>query len=304
MAGKEEIAEKGYMRGDYIEGQGKAHNCCRPHIAALGFPVFGTFNIKLKTGRLNEFTPSIVTRKANYYFLKLKTGKFERFGWAIRDHKSNQGLATLEVLTKELLPHVFKDSPIAVTLYELWSEECTNEWAEDKYWFQTFPFSPKKRADSQFVWNVIDKIDWAKMSVLDIGAHYGFMSFKASEAGAVVVGFEPNKKSIKMATIIRNNIIQQDVRFMRGDDGSKYDVILYLSVHHQSDPSYAKLARKIRELKHRARKHLFVELILPPMFPKDSQMTEAKIDETVGGKILARYEHNVRGTRKIYWIKK
>ena len=47
-------------------------------------------------------------------------------------------------------------------------------------------------------------------------------------------------------------------------------------------------------------KYLFVELIMPPLFPKKSTLTEQQIDEIVGGKILTRYKHLVRGYRKIY----
>ena len=83
-----------------------------------------------------------------------------------------------------------------------------------------------------------------------------------------------------------------------------FDVILYLSVHHQPDPSYANLEKKIKEYRKRARKHLFVELIMPPVFPQHGEFTEAEIDKIVGGEILVRYKHAVRGHRKIYWIEK
>jgi len=295
------------MIGNYVEGCGKAHKCCGPHTKVLGFPVIGTFNVLGKGLRINEFPPSIVTEKANYYFLRLERGDKFFYGWAVRDHVSKQGLNVLEILTKDPLPDSWKNGEdMGITLYERWSPKKTREWAANKYWFQTFPFSPKKRADSELVWEVIDTIDWCGLTVLDIGCHYGFFSFKASEKGARVVGIEPNRRSLRMARIIQEHIVQQDVKFFQENlkKSKVYDVILYLSVHHQIDPLYSDLATMLDELRQRTNKYLFVELIMPPIFPEDNQMSEEEIDRIVGGKILLRYKHNVRGDRKIYLVEK
>jgi len=107
-----------------------------------------------------------------------------------------------------------------------------------------------------------------------------------------------------MGKVICDNIIQQDVKFVREIPEGKFNTILYLSVHHQPDPNYKKLKQKIKQLKEKAKAHLFVELIMPPMFPKNNSLTEEQIDKIIGGKILDRYKHKVRGIRKIYWINK
>lgn len=306
MTGREEIQKKGYMEGKYVVGQGKAHNCGRQHREIFNCDMFGTFNTKLKHGLITEFEPTLVSEHNNYWFIKLTKEKKEYFGWAIRGKKSHQGHNIIEMITKQLLPTYLKEERFAVLPLEKWSDKQIKEWADKQYWFQTFPFSPKQRADSEYVWNIINRIEWKNMSVLDIGARYGYFSFKASEAGANVLGIETNKSSLKAANIIRDHIIQQDVNFMKEDPYSykKYDVVLFLSVLHQMDPSYKSLEAQIDILKSRTLKHLFVELIMPPMFPQGQEIDEKEIDRIVGGQILDRYKHKVRGDRKIYWWRK
>lgn len=300
MTGKEEIVKKGYMEGKHVKGQNKAHKCCRPHTDVFNCEMFGTFNVKLKSGTIDEFQPSIVTEKANYYFLSLRKGRHTYFGWAIRDHTSNQGTSVLEVITKERLSDIFTKESFAVVIYEKWDEAQIQGWAKNQYWFQTFPFSSKKRADSEMLWNKINIVSWKGMKVIDIGSHYGYFSFKASELGAIVTGFEPNKESFRCACEIRGNIIQQDINFVRNDPGKVFDITMYLSVHHQIDPGYIKLENRIKQLKNRTKKHLFVELILPPMFPHNRTCTEQQVDEMVKMRTICTYKHAVRGMRRVY----
>jgi SAM-dependent methyltransferase len=268
--------------------------------------MFGTFNINIPSFRLFQHKSAIQCGKKKYWYVRMchrNTGDI-RIGWAIRDVDSSQRVNTLEILTKELLPESFKKGEIEITLPKLWRPEKITEWAKNVYWFQTFPFSPKKRADSEMLWNTINDIDWSGQKVLDIGCHYGFMSFKASELGACVTGLDKNKQSLDRASTIQNHIIQQDVTFTTSDPKAEksYDVVLYLSVHHQVDPSYQNLIKTMEQLKSVARKYVFVELIMPPTFPKKSTMTEDQIDKIVGGTVLCRYRHVVRGHRKVYKV--
>jgi len=294
----------GYMEGKYINGAGKASKCCQPHKAIFNCEMFGTFNVKLKNDNIFDFQPVIINDVKSYWFVEITKTKETRYGWAIRDHTSKQAQNVLEIITKEKLPERFKQGNVKINIYERWSDAIIKNWSAKQYWFQTFPFSAAQKADSNFVWNTINKINWSGLSVYDIGCHYGFFSFKASECGARVVGMEPNDTSLKAAKIIRDNIIHQDVGFIKEASNKQYDVILYLSVHHQLDPNYERLEKKIQELKSKTNKYLFVELIMPPMFPEKGAMTEKDIDKIVGGEILSRYKHNVRGNRKIYFIKK
>jgi len=303
-ASKNEIARKGYMEGKYINGVGKAHKCCKPHEEVFNCKMCGTFNVWLKTGNILDFEPSIVTEHKSYWFVKLTKAKESWYGWAIRDHKSKQCIKTLELLSKEKFPDILREGSFAVNILEKWNDDQIKEWAKDQYWFQGFPFATKIRADSEHVWNVINQINWSGRKVLDIGAHTGYFAFKASELGAKVTAMEPDRARLNEGIIIQENIIQQDVKFVREIPEGKFNTILYLSVHHQPDPNYKILEQKIKQLKRKAKAHLFVELIMPPMFPKNKSLTEKQVDKLVGGKILDRYEHKVRGTRKIYWIDK
>jgi 2-polyprenyl-3-methyl-5-hydroxy-6-metoxy-1,4-benzoquinol methylase len=201
---------------------------------------------------------------------------------------------------------MLKTDDLIILIHQKWTQREIDIWARDKYWFQGFSFLPKQRADSELVWRTINQVNWSGLTVLDVGCHYGYMSFKASEVGARVIGMDTNEQSLQMARTIQRHVIQQDVKFTRQIPRleTRFDVVLYLSVHQQVDPTYTVLSARIGELKKRARLHLFVELILPPMFPKNRTMTEKEIDNIVGGKKLLTYKHKVRGTRNIYWIQK
>jgi len=293
------------MLGKYVRGSNLAHDRCNVHTPIFNCTVFGTFNVLVESTSILNYHPSISIPMKDYWFVEIKREGQSWFGWAIRDKTSKQRINVLEILTKEKLPDRLKEGDLDIVIHQKWQNEQITNWAKDKYWFQTFPFSPVKKADSLFVWNTINKkINWSGESVLDIGSHYGYFSFKASEAGARVIGVETNKSSLEMAQTIQKNIVQQDVTFQSKEPEGMFDVIMYLSVHHQKDPSYEKLLFEIKRLKLKTNKHLFVELIMPPMFPKNSKMTSDDIDKMVGGIVLTTYEHKVRGDRRIYWIAK
>jgi len=291
------------VQGHYLIGCGKAHNCCSAHDEIFNHRMLGTFNILMEEKFIVDFKPSAKSEKAAYWFVELEKDGIYCYGWAVRDFLSHQRTNILEILTKELIPSSFKEGNINIRILERWNKRLIKKWAADQYWFQGFPFSPIKKADSKFLWDTIDIIDWAGCSVLDIGCHYGYFSFKSSKAGANVVGFDIDRKVLEVAEVIRDKIAHQGIPFVRADPGGNFDIILYLSVHHQPDPEYRLLKEKITELKSRADKHLFVELILPPMFPKNNaEMDEKGIDKIVGGEILATYKHRVRGMRRVYHV--
>jgi hypothetical protein len=208
------------------------------------------------------------------------------------------------VLTRRRLPDCLKQGELDVVIPERWPEDQVQRWAAKQYWFQTFPFSPKPRADSQLVWDKINVVDWRGQIVYDVGCHYGFFSFEASKLGAAVQGFDNNRSSLVMAKTIRDHIVMQDVNFSYRNSvdfsPNCCDTMLYLSVHHQVDPTYERLLETVDTLKRAIRENLFVELIVPPTFPKSSRLTERDIDDIMDCAVLHRYRHAVRGTRKIY----
>ena len=61
-------------------------------------------------------------------------------------------------------------------------EEEIRDWAKDKYWFQSFPWSPQV-ADSRLVWDAINHENWGGKTVLDIGCHYGFHLLEPQRMG-------------------------------------------------------------------------------------------------------------------------
>ena len=295
------------MKGKYVKGIGKANTRCKVHQAVFNTQVFGTFNVRVSNLILPKVYPAITLPTKKYWFVRLIKDKIVKYGWAIRDDNSKQRVNTLEILTKELIPDNFKEGVIDVDILKRWNKTQIQEWAKDKYWFQTFPFSPVKKADSTLVWDVIkDHANWSGKKILDYGCHYGYFSFEAAKQGAIVRGVDANRKAIKAARVIRDHIIQQDVIFSHISDKTVYnkpfDIVFYLSVHHQIDPNYSQLKATIEKYKKMARECLFVELIMPSMFPKNKSMTQAEIDKAVGGEILTTYKHKIRGLRRIYKV--
>lgn len=117
-----------------------------------------------------------------------------------------------------------------------------------------------------------------------------------------MTAIEPDDKTRATGEIIACHIEMQDVRFEKSirPDREPADVSLYLSVHHQWDPNYEKLACKVAELRKRTRRVLFVEVILPPLF--GMAHTAEEVDRMVGGRVLRTYRHRLRGKRRIYRI--
>lgn len=209
----------------------------------------------------------------------------------------------LELVSRKPLPSSFQHGLLKLTHFKRWFPNQIADWAEPQYWFQTFPWSPKRKADSRLVWDAItNSCNWSNRTVLDIGTHYGYHAIRASEAGADVIGFEPDPTSYPNAVIIDRHIEQQGIEYVTTDPGGCFDVILYLSVHHQIDPSYDGLQAKIEELRARC-KDLFVELILPSSYSEfGNGRSDSVVDSEVGGVVLRTYKHRVRATRRIYHV--
>lgn len=268
LEGKKEIAKRGYMKGHYVVGSGHAHKCCSPHTKVFGREMIGTFNVKLRAGRVDDFEPLIITKKSSYWFVKISRDNRSWYGWAVRDHSSKQTFRTLEILTETRLPGGLKKGSLKINIYESLGENQKKMWG----------IKHREKTDEDFVWNVINVIDWKGLSVLDIDSYKGFFATKIVDAGAK-----------------RSACVESDMKF---------DVILYIGVHHKIDPSYEYLRDKIEELKGKAIKHLFVELVMPPAYPKDGNVGESVLDDMIGGRILMRYRYNICEIRKIYWVRK
>jgi len=293
----------------YITGSNHAH--CSNNVykkRVFKCPMYGTFNVKLLTDfDITKYNYAYACQRTKYWLVKIRkeNAKESYYGWVVKWDKSGMSKNTLEIISKRLLPDFLKEGIIEICeVCEKWSDQTRDNWAKNIYWWQTFDWSPKKRADSKMLWDSINIINWSGLSVLDIGSHYGYMSFKASKEGALVTGVEKNQTAVDKSKIINDHIEMCDVEFYKPIiKMDNYDVILDLSVYHQIDPDYKHLYSHVEGLKKIVNKCLFIELIMPPMFGKDYK--EVDIDKIVGGKILKRYQHKVRGIRKIYfWEKK
>lgn len=282
--------------GYYINGRGNAHNCMADLRPYFNCDVLGTFNVRALQP-ISKFKPCIDDADNGRRFWLVRING-EHYAWAYRWADSTQSDYVWELVSKALLPDDLTCAALTLEVMEPMTDMETRAWAAtQKYWFQSWPWSPQ-RADSARVWGAVcDRTAWSGKTVLDIGCHYGYHSFQASKVGARVVAFDADSRPIETARHINDRIEMQDVRFGVEDPGGVVDVILYFSVHHQIDPGYADLARKVAELRARARDKVFVELIVPDF---DGRRSLAEIDAMVGGKVLDTYQHKVRGKRRIY----
>ena len=282
--------------GHYVSGVGKAHL----HMADLepyfNCRMFGTFNVRADTS-IEQFSPCIddVAGGRRFWFVRLNG---EHFAWAYRWRTSRQLGARLELVSKSPLPDSLKAGKLDIEVLERLPEASVRAWARQQpYWFQSFPWSPQ-RADSALIWRTVEPhAHWSGKTVLDIGCHYGYHSFQASRAGARVTGLDTDRRPIKTAKYIRDNIEMQDVQFVTEDPDGVFDVLLYLSVQHQWDPNYSALRVQLAALRARARDKVFVELVAPDL---DRRLTVSQIDNIVGARPLLVYRHKVRAYRHIY----
>lgn len=287
------------MKGYYITGTNKAHKSDNRRSSFFKCPMYGTFNVKVDTKvNFESFIPSLAQMNTEYYLVKIKKNNKFYYAYLLNWKKSNQAENVLEIVSKRPLPDTLKEGEIEIEIMEKWTNQKRDEWAKEIYWWETFDWSPKKRADSKDLFNKInEKINWSGKSVLDIGSNYGYHSFNASKRGAYVTGVEINDSARKKAEIINDHIEMQDVKFYKRDTNKDYNVIMILSVIHQFNPSYDKLQEILDSYKKRCQT-LFVELILQPNF--GGKFTNEEIDKIVDGTILYTYKHNVRGIRRLY----
>jgi hypothetical protein len=294
------------IRGEYANGGGQFHTNMDQFKKIFNCPMIGSFNIKTAIS-IMDFPHSIyLPDKFNHrnatggiWFWLVKLNR-EYYGWAIRWGGSKQKGTTWEIISKEPFPDSLKGD-IEIEVMERWSDERIKEWDRATYQFQTFPWSSQPRADSKFVWDMIkDRGLWPGATVLDIGCNFGFHSQMAADAGAIVTGYDKNDKVLIQSRLINDHIKMNDCRFRDNFPVGIYDYIFYFSVHHQGDPFYETLSRKIHQLKGMARKKVFAEFIVPAL---KGPITEANIDALIGNHGILKYKHKVRANRKIYEIK-
>ena len=265
--------------------------------------MIGTFNIKTKEAfDFNHYTPSFVDGKYSFYHCKIETDTDYEYGWIFKWVGSKMPKNIIEVYFKKKIPESFKGKELTITISEMWDKDRINEWAKDKYWFQTFDWAEDsyKRCDSKMIWDLMSKDDYRNKTVLDFGCHYGYYAMKASKAGATVTGIDKLDTCRDHFKTINDHIELSDVKFIQNDiyPEEHFDYIFELSVYHWIDEPYDKLQFHVEILKSKC-DVLYLELINPALSGK---LTEKQIDKIVGGEVLIKYKHKIRGTRTLYRI--
>jgi hypothetical protein len=270
-------------------------------------PMQATFNVAAD-GDINAYQPARIgdmtwpNEQPHLCWFWLLRLPGDLRAWAMRWQGTGLPGNRLEIISKRRLPDSLRDGEFEIGVCEPWTDDAIAAWAASTYQWQGFDWCPTKRADSARVWHAIEpRVQWSGADLLDIGSHYGYHAYQASRAGAYVRAVEPDDETRENAQIINDHIERADVEFLASDPGGAFDVILYLSVQHQHDPGYERLAETVAALKARARQAVFVEVILPPMF--GAGLSESQVDAMVGGDVLDTYQHKVRGVRRLYRVK-
>lgn len=295
------------LHGKYVKGINRAHQFGDVYRSAFGCPMVATFNVQAD-GSVRDAKPTKTMNltwpneepKMVWFWLCQINGYW---AWAMRWDGTQMPKDRIEFISKRPLPEHLKSEPLTIEVFERWPITKIHDWASKKYQWQGFSWLSHQRVDSQGAWETIEPhANWSGAEVLDIGSHYGYHSFRASEAGASVIAVEPDDKTRAVGEIIAKYIEMQDVEFkaFTHSNSQSSDISLYLSVQHQWDPDYEHLAEKITGLIKHTKNTLFVEVILPPMFGKALSCED--VDKMVGGQILKTYKHRNRGIRRIYKV--
>lgn len=293
--------------GHYTQGCNRAHQFSEVYRPAFGCPMVATFNVQLDSPitdakpakTMNLTWPDEEPKPVTFWLCQING----HWAWAMRWEGTRMPETHVEFISRHPLPERLKEEPLEIEVFERWSDEKIRDWGHKEYQWQGFPWLLNQRVDSEKVWKIIEPhADWVGASALDVGSHYGYHSFRASKLGAFVTAIEPNDRARAGGELIARHIEMQDVQFEKSIPVSSQnsDITLYLSVHHQWDPTYHHLTDKVRELLRHTRKVLFVEFILPPLFGK-TYSPEA-VDGMIGGQVLKTYQHRLRGNRRIYMV--
>ena len=295
--------------GRWVPGIGKASRVAateerrRIMRALFGVPLVGTFNVRCA----EPLTGLPVFHRGDgltWHHVRLEHDAGEFTGWAMVQRSDP---AILECFTKRRLPEALREGPIRVTALRRWTPAEIEAWArrrrtEDGHrWWQSWTWLPGdlRRGASERVWHHLRDEAWAGAEVLDHGCNEGFFATRAAHAGAVVTAVDKNPLTLAVARAVNDHVEGTDVTFLRGTEPPEgtWDVVVSLSVLHQADPAYEGLDRHVAELRRRARRAVYLELMTPPL---SGRLTARQIDSRVGGEKLLTYRHPVRRVRTLY----
>jgi len=244
-----------------------------------------------------------------FYRLRVVSPK-EANVWLYRRPASKMSPRVLELISRHNLHEylgVGAGSTIELEYEGAWTKTERADFINSRKWFQSFGFLPKDkiRTDSNYVLNMLDLGNVWNKTVLDVGGHYGFHSIALWERGAVCTMVEKNRDSVDTAKHIMRSFVPADVNIIRGDFRKqqlpKSDVVLYLSVHHQIDPTYENLPQTLDFLAKSVGSVFCFEDIIPFGGAGNADGFHHELELRFSDvKYLGKYSHAIRGTRHIW----
>ena len=303
-----------FCSGEHVKGAGKASIMARStaklqqYYKLFKCPMMGTFNVQLLEGAPDLRKPFLKYGADKYWLVRLvglqNSGPGDFYAYAVRWDGSRQPPTMLELISKRKIPDSFRKKSLILEISSQWTKAEIKKWDSNlgsRSKFQGHPWHNNPRSDSELLWAKMQTIDYGGRTVLDIGCNTGYFSFRAAHAGAHVRGIDTHMGILEIARDINDHIEMTDVIFSHCDARKfkgTYDVIFYLSVHHQFDPSHKQLEKTIKFLQSRCI-HLYIELMTPPL---SGTGDPDEIVHRFGGKLIFRYRHRVRRDRSLYLI--
>lgn len=293
------------MKIKHVKGVGEAHKLSQAYVPWFGCPMEATFNVRADQ-KITDFKPAKVSPfeegpgKRLFWLVRIDG----HYAWVLRWPGTNMAPDHLELVSKARLPDYLCKGSWKMEVLEPRSAKEIAHFSRKyftKNWHQTFSWSHRKFCDSQMIFDtILPHAEFPGSTVLDIGCAYGYHSFVASRAGALVTAYDKDLRCRHVTREINDHIEMQDVAVNEALPTERiFDYIFYFSVHHQVDPQYTKLSDTLLDLRCDVKKALFVELILPPMFGTPEIVKEAMAE----AEELLTYRHPVRGQRAIYVFK-
>lgn len=303
--------------GEVIDGCGRAtpamarskmQTVFRQHLHETIVP--GTFNVRTECEVVFGKPHCVVGDRMFYRMTILKPRRINV--WLYRNRTSKMPPRVLELISRENLKSYLgaKTGSVVTIEYNVpWLRSEIAEFAKQYKWFHSFDFLPPElqRADSSLQLESMRIPNVWDLTVLDVGGHTGYFSVEFWKRGARPTLLEKDKHVVARAHTILKRIVPADVELIRADIQTyeipkNYDIVLYMSVHHQFDPTYAELEPMLRKLAEKVDKMFYFEEIIPF---KDSLVTVEQVTRMLKRlywrvKLLVSYEHKIRGTRHIW----